>query len=66
MSALNLFGEMLQWSGFVLLCWNPAALSFAVWTTVNLVPRAKDHHRWYRRTFPDYPKKRKIILPGIW
>ena len=65
-SCPNLFGEMVQWWGFALLCWNPAALSFAVWTTVNLVPRAKDHHRWYRRTFPDYPEKRKIILPRIW
>lgn len=65
-SCPNLLGEIILWWGFACLCWNPAALSFAVWTTVNLVPRAKDHHRWYQRTFTDYPSRRRILIPGLW
>jgi len=26
---------------------------------------ALDHHKWYRQTFPDYPIKRKAILPFV-
>lgn len=65
-SCPNHLGEIIQWWGFALLCWNPAALSFAVWTTVNLAPRAKDHHRWYQRTFSAYPPRRRILIPGVW
>ena len=28
----------------------------------NLVPHAKNHHDWYVKTLPDYPKKRKVIF----
>ncbi|HWA17477.1 MAG TPA: DUF1295 domain-containing protein, partial [Devosia sp.] len=51
-SCPNLMGEIIQWSGFALMCWNLPALSFAVWTAANLIPRALSHHAWYRRTFP--------------
>lgn len=65
-SAPNLFGEMLEWVGFAVLAWNPAALSFAVWTIANLLPRAKQHHDWYRARFPDYPRERRAVIPGIY
>ena len=61
----NLFGEVIEWIGFAIMAWNLQALSFAVWTYANLVPRAKNHLDWYRRTFPDYPKNRKAIFPWI-
>lgn len=64
-SCPNLFGEIVQWSGFALMCWNLAALSFAVWTASNLIPRALSHHRWYRERFSDYPKRRKAVLPFL-
>lgn len=64
-SCPNLFGEMLEWSGFALLCWNLPALSFLVWTFANLVPRALSHHRWYKENFDDYPASRKAIIPGL-
>ena len=54
-SAPNYFGELVEWSGFALAAWSPAALVFVVWTAANLAPRAWANHRWYRRTFPDYP-----------
>ncbi|MFN8258178.1 MAG: DUF1295 domain-containing protein [Bacteroidales bacterium] len=64
-SCPNYFGEIIEWTGFAILAWNPAALSFAVWTIVNLLPRALDHHKWYKSTFKDYPEKRKAIIPFI-
>ena len=64
-SCPNFFGEILEWTGFAIMTWSPAALVFALWTFFNLVPRALDHHKWYRKTFPDYPQERKAILPGL-
>jgi 3-oxo-5-alpha-steroid 4-dehydrogenase 1 len=64
-SCPNLSGEILQWFGFALLCWNLPALSFAIWTAANLIPRAISHHRWYRAHFADYPKSRRAGIPGI-
>ena len=31
----------------------------------NLVPRAIDHHQWYRATFEDYPPRRKAVIPYL-
>jgi hypothetical protein len=59
-------GEVLEWAGFALVAWNLPALTFAVWTYANLVPRAKNHHDWYHSKFVEYPKKRKIIFPLIY
>jgi protein-S-isoprenylcysteine O-methyltransferase Ste14 len=64
-SCPNFLGEMMLWSGWAILCWNWAALSFAVWTIANLLPRALAHHRWYRQNFPDYPANRKAVFPGL-
>ena len=64
-SCPNLFGEILEWSGFALLCWNLPALTFFIWTAANLIPRAVSHHKWYKEKFSDYPAKRKAIIPGI-
>jgi len=65
-SSPNLFGEIIEWCGFALMAWNLPALTFMVWTFANLVPRAKNHHDWYHRNFPDYPKKRKIVFPFLY
>lgn len=64
-SCPNFLGEILEWFGFAIMTWSPAALAFALWTFFNLVPRAMDHHKWYRTTFPDYPRERKAILPFL-
>jgi hypothetical protein len=58
-------GEIIEWSGFALMCWNLPALSFAIWTAANLIPRAVSHHAWYRRTFPDYPQDRHAVVPAL-
>ncbi len=64
-SCPNFLGEMILWCGWAIMCWNLAALSFAVWTIANLLPRALAHHRWYRQTFMDYPGNRKAVIPGL-
>lgn len=64
-SCPNFAGEILEWTGFAIMTWSPAALAFALWTFFNLVPRAMAHHRWYKSTFPDYPEERKAVIPFI-
>ncbi len=64
-SQANYFGELIEWAGWALLTWSPAGLTFFIWTASNLIPRAWSNHRWYRRTFPDYPSHRKAIIPFI-
>ncbi|RLD40568.1 MAG: 3-oxo-5-alpha-steroid 4-dehydrogenase, partial [Bacteroidetes bacterium] len=64
-SSPNLFGEILEWLGWAMMSWCLPSFSFALWTMANLLPRALDHHRWYRKRFPDYPKERKAVIPFI-
>ena len=64
-SCPNFLGEIMEWTGFAIMTWSPAALVFALWTFFNLIPRALDHHKWYRANFPEYPPERKAILPRL-
>jgi steroid 5-alpha-reductase/3-oxo-5-alpha-steroid 4-dehydrogenase 1 len=64
-SCPNYFGEVIEWSGWALATWSLPGLAFAVWTVANLVPRARSHHRWYRETFPDYPRERRAVIPFL-
>lgn len=64
-SCPNHFGEIIEWAGFALMCWNLPALGFAVWTAANLIPRAIAHHKWYQQRFDNYPTERKAVVPGI-
>ncbi len=65
-SCPNYFGEILTWTGWAIATWSLPGLAFAVWTFANLAPRARTHHRWYLEQFPDYPKERKALIPGLW
>ncbi len=64
-SCPNYLGEILEWIGWALLTWSPAGLAFALYTVANLAPRAVTHHRWYRETFPDYPRERRALIPYL-
>jgi len=64
-SCPNLLGEIIEWTGFAIMCWNLAALSFLAWTIANLVPRALSHHKWYKQQFENYPARRKAIIPFV-
>lgn len=59
-------GEIVQWLGWAIATWSPAGAAFALWTFANLAPRAHAHHRWYREHFPDYPAKRRALIPWLW
>jgi len=61
----NYLGEVIEWTGYAVLTGSPAAAAFAFWTAANLVPRALANLRWYRRTFPEYPQRRRAIVPFV-
>lgn len=65
-SCPNYFGEIILWLGWALATWSYTGLAFALWTAANLIPRARAHHRWYRKEFPDYPPERKALVPWLW
>jgi steroid 5-alpha reductase family enzyme len=64
-SCPNYLGEMIEWGGWALACWNPGATAFFIWTAANLAPRAIKTHRWYRDRFPEYPRERKALIPFV-
>jgi hypothetical protein len=64
-SCPNFLGEIIEWAGFVIIVWSLPGLAFFIWTLVNLIPRALDHHKWYKAHFEDYPAERKAIIPLI-
>lgn len=65
-SCPNYLGEIIEWLGWAIAAWSPAGLAFAWYSIANLAPRAAAHHRWYKRTFPDYPTDRRALVPWIW
>jgi steroid 5-alpha reductase family enzyme len=64
-SCPNFLGELISWTGFFLVTLSLPALSFLLWSCVNLTARALDHHKWYQKEFADYPKNRKAIFPNL-
>lgn len=65
-SCPNYLSEIVEWLGFALASWSLEGLAFALYTIANLAPRAKDHHAWYREKFPEYPPRRKALVPFVW
>ena len=64
-SCPNYLGEIIEWCGWALATWSLPGLAFAAYTAANLGPRAITNHRWYRQTFPDYPPRRRALIPGV-
>jgi len=64
-SCPNYLGEIVEWAGWALASWSVAGLAFALYTAANLGPRALAHHAWYRERFPDYPPRRRALLPFL-
>ena len=65
-TSANYFGEIVEWFGWACMTWSVPGLAFAFWAACNLIPRARSHHRWYREHFPDYPKRRRVIIPYLY
>ena len=65
-SCPNYFGEIIEWTGWAIATWSLPGLAFALWTFANLAPRARAHHTWYHKHFPDYPGERKALIPRVW
>jgi steroid 5-alpha reductase family enzyme len=66
LSSPNYVAELVEWAGWAIATWSLAGLAFFCFTFANLVPRAVANHRWYLRTFPDYPKERRAVVPWVW
>jgi hypothetical protein len=73
-SAANLFGEIVEWAGYAIVCTAVAGPvgaavggSFAAYVFANLAPRCVATHRWYLKRFGDEYKRlgRSALLPGI-
>ena len=64
-SCPNHLGEIIEWIGFAILSWSLPTFAFALWTIANLLPRAIQHHNWYRARFTDYPQERKAVFPYL-
>jgi len=59
------FTELVAWSGFAIATWSLGACFVLTISLANLVPRAFQTHRWYRETFPDYPRSRRVLIPFV-
>lgn len=65
-SCANLFGEIIEWFGYMLACGlSIPSVAFFIYTCANLIPRAVSNHAWYHDKFEDYPKGRKAVIPFI-
>jgi len=64
-SSPNYLGEIVEWIGWGVATWSLPGAAFALWTIANLTPRALANHKWYKKTFPQYPSKRKALVPFI-
>jgi len=66
-SGANFLAECLEWFGFAVAAdFSYPAVAFAACCLLNLGPRAKQHHDWYRTKFEDYPKHRKAFIPFVY
>jgi len=65
-SSPNYLGEIVQWTGWAILTWCMPTLAFTYWTVANLAPRAVANHRWYKERFPDYPPRRRALIPFVY
>ncbi|KAL5729024.1 3-oxo-5alpha-steroid 4-dehydrogenase (NADP(+)) [Ranunculus cassubicifolius] len=65
-SCPNYFGEIVEWFGYMIMCWSWVGFGFFLYTCANLVPRGRANHMWYREKFEEYPKSRKAVIPFVY
>ena len=64
-SCPNHLGEIIEWIGFAILTCSLPTFAFSIWTISNLLPRAIQHHHWYKEKFKNYPQERKAVVPYL-
>lgn len=57
--------ELISFLGFAIATWSVGALFVLGISAANLIPRAFQTHKWYQEKFPEYPKDRKVLIPGV-
>lgn len=64
-SGANFFGEIVEWLGYFLFTRTLAGFALFFFSASNLGPRAFHHHKDYLKKFPNYPKKRRALIPCL-
>lgn len=65
-SGANFLGEIIEWGGFAIAAGGLPSLAFALFTALNIGPRAVNHHNNYLEKFKgEYPTDRKAIIPFL-
>ncbi|KAL0486358.1 very-long-chain enoyl-CoA reductase [Acrasis kona] len=64
-SCPNYFFEITQWVGFSIMTQSLPALFFALAGAGQMLVWAQGKHRRYKKEFPDYPKRRRVLIPYI-
>ncbi|MCK5881358.1 MAG: DUF1295 domain-containing protein [Sinobacterium sp.] len=60
------FSEIISFIGFAIATWSLGAVFVLAVTAANLIPRAFQTHKWYKKQFGDeYPANRKALIPFI-
>ena len=57
--------ELISFLGFAIATWSLGAVFVLLVSAANLIPRAFQVHRWYKKKFDDYPNQRKVLVPFI-
>ena len=67
-TSANYFGEIIEWSGFAIMCWSLPGAVFAWWTFANLVPRAASTYRKHKAANPAIIEERRLkrVFPYIY
>lgn len=65
-SSPHMFFEILMYVALtIILSGNSSWIWVLLWVVSNQIENAWLTHKWYLGTFPNYPKERKVIFPGI-
>ncbi|XP_011176075.2 polyprenol reductase [Solenopsis invicta] len=59
--------EILIYLMLSVILWRASTYHYVtLWVIVNQVECAFLSHQWYRKTFKNYPKERRILIPYVW
>jgi len=59
--------EILIYLMLSVILWQASTYHYVtIWVVLNQVECAFLSHRWYQKTFKNYPEERNILIPYIW